>query len=142
MAYRGYLFEFTFEKGTQKDYVRKFLKETKTDYFNHYENVYADIFGIGEYYRLEVVHVCEGQFEVYYIKDDTKENTLSRIYPIREKAISVVAPFRTLKLTLEDGSDIRLSVNGCKDDIERHYMGRVYLIDGMHKKVVNIEYLS
>lgn len=139
---KDYLFSFRFENGTQRSYVEKFLRETETDFFNEYDGIYADLFGENEYYRLTIEHVVDNRFEVYYIKDDVKQSNLPRTYPLRNKVISVDSPLYTVKLLLDNGSDMRISINGFKDTIKERYIGRVYRFEDGNKKVIDIEFLK
>lgn len=124
---RQYLFSFEFEQYTQRSYVTNYLKERQIDFFDYQQCLYADLFGQDIYYKLVIIHVCDKTFEVYYYPEITKERgSLTRMYPLVEKAIKVDTPVHTVKVTFENGDSVTTSINGCKDKVEAHYLNHVF----------------
>ena len=143
---RQYLFSFEFEQYTQKSYVTKYLKEKQIDFFDYLQCVYADLFGQDVYYKLEIIHVCGKTFEVYYYPEITKERgSLTRMYPLEEKAVKVDTPKHIVKVTFENGDNVTTSINGSKDEVEAYYLGTVFNL-GTDKdnlqKAINVEFLK
>lgn len=141
---RKFLFVFDFEKGTRNEYVGQFLKNNRADYFFDYEDIYADIFGANEYYKLEVVNVCNSTFEVYYYPTITKENNLSRLHPLVQKCIRVEAPVYSVRITFESGKSMQTVIRGCMDKLLDLYLNnRFDLGDGSTPQVITkVEFLK
>jgi hypothetical protein len=100
-----YLFEFNFSSGTINGFIHKWCNQHKIDTFNDLGNVYADIYGDGDYRKLFVKAIWNDLMEVY-ATDKIKhiEDTgLSRRYLKSHKAFTVLNPCRKVKIVLEDG---------------------------------------
>ena len=124
-----YLFEFTFKKATINTYLHEWMKVTKTDYFYKHNAMYADLYGIGEYYRINAEHVGkEGAvFEVYADTQDVEyRNALERIFPQIAKAINVREPIRKVKVTFDDGEIIQTDVRLCSKKAKAFYYGGTF----------------
>lgn len=143
---RQYLFLFEFEEHTQRSYIVNYLKERKIDFFDHSQCIYADLYGQDEYYKLEIVHVCDKIFEVYYYPDITAQRgDIARMYPLENKVVKVDTPKHTVKVTFENGDSLTTSINGCKDEVEAYYQNGIFNLgtetDNL-QKVTNVKFIK
>lgn len=143
---RQFLFSFEFEQYTQRSYITNYLKERQIDFYDYQQCLYADLFGQNIYYKMEAIWVCDKIYEVYYYPDITQERgSLTRMYPLVEKAIKVNTPIHTIKVTFENGDIVTTSISGCKDRVEAHYLNHLFNL-GTDKdnlqKAVKVEFLK
>lgn len=61
---KKYLFTFEWEKGCVNDYIVKFLKENKIDYFYSYQRIVADLYGIGQYFKFDYEHISGNTYGI------------------------------------------------------------------------------
>ena len=121
-----FLFEFSFSERTVNSYLFSWMKQTQTDYIYLGQTMYADIYGIGEYYRIVTEHISGDVFEVYADTSKAATSTLERMFPLTEKAVSVQEPLRTVKLIFSDGTDTTMKVNLCSKEAKKNLLGRSF----------------
>ena len=128
-----YLFEFIFEKFNINSHLVNWCKEHEIDYTTgHLGGIYADIYGIGQYFRLNTVAIKDGVFEVYADKTDYIYNNgqFKRLYTQCEKAIKIDYPLRKVELIMSDGrSNIKTDVALPSLVIKKDYIGRIFARD-------------
>lgn len=75
--------------GTMNSYITSFLKEHQIDFYYEMPGVLvADLFGINQYYRLEVEDVVNNRKEVYYNSSKIYQPSgLERLFPLKNQAI-------------------------------------------------------
>ena len=54
---KKYIFTFEWTKGCVNDYIIKFLKENKINYFYSLQQIVADLYGIGQYFKFDYEHI-------------------------------------------------------------------------------------
>lgn len=57
MDNKKYIFTFEWENGCVNDYIRKYLKENGINYFYHMQQLVADLYGIGQYFKFDYEHI-------------------------------------------------------------------------------------
>lgn len=143
---REYLFSFEFEKNTQNSYMTQYLKEKELDFLYHYQELYADLFGTGTYYRLECEHVVGVSFDVFYEPEKTvNRERFQRKYPLKERVLRVHEPYRTVKVILENEDSFTTQICGNKDKILSYYLNKHFNVgtecDNI-QKAVKVEFIA
>ena len=125
---KHFLCAFNFEQGTQNSYIISFLKENKIDWFLLFSGkIVADLFGTDEYLELEIDDVIGNRKEVYYTDKKYKRNGLIRLYPLKERAISIgKEPCYTVKVYFENSDSITTKINACKEKVFDYYMNNIF----------------
>lgn len=123
-----FLFAFDFKEGTMNDCITTFLKENRIDWFYRSPGVLvADLFGIDEYYQLDVEDVLNDRKEVYYLPDRKYHRSgLERLFPLKEKAIVTHEPCYDVKVYFENDNTFITSINACKQHVFDYYMGKIF----------------
>ena len=70
MDNKKYLFTFEWTKGCVNDYIRKFLKENKVDYFYSFQRIVADLYGIGQYFKFDYEHISGNTYGITATKTE------------------------------------------------------------------------
>lgn len=110
-----YLFDFEFTMFNIDSHLLDYVNRNKIDYINgSLGGVYADIYGISEYYLLKTVAVGNGVFEVYADTSDCIDGkNISRIYPKVKRALNVDYPTRRVALYFPNGFKLDTEINQC-----------------------------
>ena len=140
-----YLFQFVFREGTINTYLHDWMKTTKTDYFYHHNKMYADLYGIGEYYRVDAEHIGEegSVFEVYAdTKDVQRRNGLERIFPQIAKALNIQEPFRKIRVTFADGEKMTTEIRLCSRKAKEFYLGSVFGTNDSVQHAKSVEFIA
>ena len=137
-----YLTEFKFTKRTITEHLLAFCKETQTDYIHDLQGFYADIFGCGDYYRLETVSVKNENFEVYADTTSVKKSYLDRIYPLKPKAITTPEPIRKIRVFFSDGVIISTEIRLCSQKAKAFYLGNKMKTDAGIEYATKVEIVA
>lgn len=54
---KKYIFTFEWKKGCVNDYIGRFLKENEINYFYYMQQLVADVYGIGQYFKFDYEHI-------------------------------------------------------------------------------------
>lgn len=114
---KQFLFAFDFKSETMSRYILDFLKDKQIDYFYQFPGVIvADLFGIDEYYQLEIEDVVKDRKEVYYNTDKKfSRKGLKRRFPLKERAIIIgKEPCYIVKVYLKNNDTFTTKINACK----------------------------
>ena len=67
MNNKKYIFTFNWKKGCVNDYISKYLKENKIKYFYHMQQLVADLYGLGQYFKVDYEHINGDLFGIIAI---------------------------------------------------------------------------
>lgn len=65
---KKYLFTFTWESGCVNGYITEYLEENKINYFYRYQEIVADLYGIGQYFKFDYEHITGNEYGVIAIE--------------------------------------------------------------------------
>ena len=57
MDNKKYIFTFEWAKGCVNDYIVKYLRENNINYFYQYQEIVADLYGNGQYFKFDYEHI-------------------------------------------------------------------------------------
>lgn len=64
---KKYLFTFIWEDGCVNDYITEYLKENKINYYYKYQEIVADLYGTGQYFKFDYEHIKGRKYGVIAI---------------------------------------------------------------------------
>lgn len=139
-----FLFAFNFERGTMNNYIIDFLKAHQIDWFYKSPGILvADIFGIDEYYQLDIEDVVNDRKEVYYLTDRKYHRSgLERRFPLIEKAIMIQEPHYDVKVYLENNDTFTTSINACKLRVFDYYMGKIFNVGTVEDNLQRVTWVE
>ena len=67
MNNKNYIFTFEWVNGCVNDYIRKYLKENGINYFYQHQEIIADLYGAGEYFKFDYEHISNNTYGIIAI---------------------------------------------------------------------------
>ena len=141
----NYMFEFEFLKNNINSYIHAWCKEREIDTVNTCGNVWADIYGTGEYRKMIPVHIADNTYEVYASDEvmSYRETGLSRIFPLRERAVQIHYPVRKVMVRLEDGFTFNTEVESPSRYLRNFFENAKFIApDKREKKVAEFAVIA